>query len=219
MNGCGVGLYDRSAPERSAAHYVPMIRGQAEALIPLVQEVLAEANTSFADLDMIAVSKGPGAFTGLRVGLSAARSFALALDIPLAGVSTLDVLASAFFAGNTLEDGKTLGVLIETKRSDYYFQSFMPGGAPHSEPQALESQTLQDIVMANDITLIGDALERFESEMGTKPRCIDGYAHLNPLTLAILGYERLLEGRIDAHPLYLRGADVSQPKAATRILV
>jgi tRNA threonylcarbamoyladenosine biosynthesis protein TsaB len=72
----------------------PMTRGQAERLAPLVAETMEEAALSFPALDRIAVTTGPGSFTGLRVGLAFARGLALALGKPCVGLSSLEVLAS-----------------------------------------------------------------------------------------------------------------------------
>lgn len=67
-------------------------RDQAQILVPMTVGILKKANLSFSDLDAIAVSVGPGSFTGVRVGISTARSLGLALDIPAIGLSTLDIL-------------------------------------------------------------------------------------------------------------------------------
>ncbi|SMO94809.1 tRNA threonylcarbamoyl adenosine modification protein YeaZ [Thalassovita litoralis] len=67
-----------------------MPRGQAERLLPLLEEVLAEAGKTFTDLTRIAVGTGPGNFTGIRISVAAARGLAMALDIPAIGVSLLD---------------------------------------------------------------------------------------------------------------------------------
>src|SRR6266404_2143129 len=68
-------------------------RGRAERLMPMIESALAEAGADFADLDRVAVTTGPGSFTGVRVGIAAARGLALALDIPAVGVRSLDALA------------------------------------------------------------------------------------------------------------------------------
>lgn len=70
-----------------------MKRGQAERLMPLLQEILAEANTTFADLDAIGVGVGPGNFTGIRISVSAARGLALGLAIPAVGVSAFAAIS------------------------------------------------------------------------------------------------------------------------------
>ena len=76
-----------------ARHLQPMARGQSEALLPMVAAVMAEAGLAFADLDLLAVTVGPGTFTGIRIGLAAARGLALATGLPLAGIATTEAVA------------------------------------------------------------------------------------------------------------------------------
>ncbi|WP_085341006.1 tRNA (adenosine(37)-N6)-threonylcarbamoyltransferase complex dimerization subunit type 1 TsaB [Aquidulcibacter paucihalophilus] len=91
LNACSVAVL-RSG-EVLVSRVEPMAKGQAERLAPMVGEVLAEAGVTAPQIDRIAVTRGPGAFTGLRIGLAFARGFALALDRPCLGISTLEVLA------------------------------------------------------------------------------------------------------------------------------
>jgi tRNA threonylcarbamoyladenosine biosynthesis protein TsaB len=72
---------------------LPMARGHAEAVAPLARDVMAEAGVAFSDLRRLAVTTGPGSFTGVRVGLAFQRAMAVALAIPCVGVSTLEALA------------------------------------------------------------------------------------------------------------------------------
>src|SRR5688572_15787898 len=108
-----------------AAESLPMARGHAEALMPLIARVMAEANTPFGDLDRVAVTTGPGSFTGLRVGISAARGIALASGKPAFGLTTLAAFAAPYIAG---DDTLSLAVAIDARHEHVYLQVFGPGG-------------------------------------------------------------------------------------------
>ena len=85
-----------------------MSRGQSEALMPMIKEVMRDADMTFDRLDGIAVCRGPGAFTGLRIGLSAARGLALATSKPCIGIGTFDALATQAFHHPKVKTGHTL---------------------------------------------------------------------------------------------------------------
>lgn len=91
LDACSVALVDDDAALAMLSE--TMTRGQAERLAPMAREAMQEAGRTFKDVDRIAVTVGPGSFTGVRVGLSFARALALALDKPCVGVSTLEALA------------------------------------------------------------------------------------------------------------------------------
>src|SRR4051812_18694458 len=92
---CAVALarFDADRIEILARGAESIGRGHAERLLPIIESVLSQAGCSFHDLDRVAVTVGPGSFTGVRVGIAAARGLALALNIPAVGVGTLDALA------------------------------------------------------------------------------------------------------------------------------
>ncbi|TNJ47696.1 tRNA (adenosine(37)-N6)-threonylcarbamoyltransferase complex dimerization subunit type 1 TsaB [Phaeobacter sp. B1627] len=98
----------------------PMARGQAERLMPLLEEVLAEGGASYGDLQAIGVGIGPGNFTGIRISVSAARGLALGLDLPAIGVSSLD--AQAFGQTGTVISS------LDARRDHLYLQ--IADGAP-----------------------------------------------------------------------------------------
>lgn len=116
IRGCGVAILD-SATGACTSLFEETDRGQAERLIPMIDEVIHKAGISINEIDRIAVTKGPGSFTGVRIGLSAAAALGLALSIPVLGFSTLElVLEQNGAIPNAL-------ALIDTKRGDFYGQT------------------------------------------------------------------------------------------------
>ncbi len=204
-------------PSGAAAHKsVPMERGQAEQLLPLVQEGLEEAGLAYADLGAIISTVGPGAFTGLRIGLSVAKSLALALDIPLYGCTSLQTLAYGY--AQDAKPAKDIAVILETKRKDFYFQRFDPQAQPLSKPSALPGAEI--LPQLKGTIAIGDALERFQAAHG-KIEAQAGYELIAPDKIAAAFLEQGAGHFLftpGAEPLYLRGADVSYSKAKPRIL-
>ncbi|NGM44754.1 tRNA (adenosine(37)-N6)-threonylcarbamoyltransferase complex dimerization subunit type 1 TsaB [Rhodobacter sp. SGA-6-6] len=105
----------------------PMQKGQAERLVPMLEEVLAEGGIGWADLRRIAVGIGPGNFTGVRISVATARGLALALDIPAVGVTRLEALAHGL--------PRPLRVIEDARQGLAYVQDF-PGGPARLEPLA-----------------------------------------------------------------------------------
>ncbi|MHB8528406.1 MAG: tRNA (adenosine(37)-N6)-threonylcarbamoyltransferase complex dimerization subunit type 1 TsaB [Caulobacteraceae bacterium] len=118
----------------------PMIRGHQERLAPMVGEVVEAAGLSFGAIEMLAVTVGPGSFTGLRVGLAFAKGLCLALSRPLAGVGVLEAMAAS-----TGGSGPRAAV-IDAGRGRVYLQLFV-GDAPAGGPETL---ALQDAVQRLD---------------------------------------------------------------------
>lgn len=107
-----------------------MAQGQAERIFPAIDELLARNGLAYKDLTRIAVTTGPGSFTGLRIGLSGARGLGLALGIPVIGVPSL--LALSLTA-----QCDPVAVLLDARRDEAYFQLFSGSGIPVGEPQLL----------------------------------------------------------------------------------
>ena len=167
-----------------------MPRGQGEALIPLIQDMLNQSNLTPTDINQIAVAIGPGSFTGVRIAMATARGMALALDIPIYGTTTLE--ASAFQTS-----GKTLSVL-DTKRGDFYTQLFQDGN-PLEEPQI---RTTEQIKTLSDISLVGSSAQSLSEQTGIPVQNI-------PLSSAVAIAFSALTHKREAIPYYLRDADVS----------
>jgi tRNA threonylcarbamoyladenosine biosynthesis protein TsaB len=104
----------------------PMAQGQAERIFPAIDELLARNTTSYGDLTRLAVTTGPGSFTGLRIGLAAARGLGLALEIPVIGVPTLFAISLGGPPGS-------FTVSLDAKRGEAYVQSFRALAEPADE--------------------------------------------------------------------------------------
>lgn len=208
MNGCGAGVWAQGG-KIAAARSMAMERGQAEALVPLVEDVMREAGMSYDELDMIAATVGPGTFTGLRVGLSAAKAMGLALGIPVAGITTLDVIARQFYE----EHKSACAVLIETKREDFYFQMFGADGKAISKAEAISGAEAAKRIAGKDLVLAGDAVGRF-SPFAPGMKAVE-IALPDPLALCRMAAEGLGGA---AEPVYLRAPDTTTSKTPQRRL-
>jgi tRNA threonylcarbamoyladenosine biosynthesis protein TsaB len=132
LDACAAAVLDTGSSRLIARESQPMKRGHAEALMPLIARVMKEAGLPFAALDRVAVTAGPGSFTGLRVGLSAARGFALATGKAAVGLTTL----SAYAAPVVSESGEQPVITAIDARHDHvYFQAVNGDGSGLVTPQ------------------------------------------------------------------------------------
>jgi len=132
----------------------PMARGHAEALAPMVEEVARALNGGLDSLDRIAVTIGPGSFTGIRVGVAMARAMGLALEIPVVGVSTL-----AAFAAPMLSAPRpgVIAAAVDARHGSIYFQLFDQTGRPLGPPRCDSLRECVRGIGAGPALLSGDA--------------------------------------------------------------
>jgi tRNA threonylcarbamoyl adenosine modification protein YeaZ len=131
LEACSVGVAAGGRPPVTFSELIG--RGHAERLFPRVAAAMSEAGLAFADLDRIAVTVGPGSFTGLRVGIAAARGFALAAGRPAVGIGTLAVIAAT---ARRLAGDVPVLALLDARRGEAYGQAFAADGSPLSPPEA-----------------------------------------------------------------------------------
>src|SRR5262245_54986954 len=127
LDACAAAVLDTDRNEVIAQESQAMKRGHAEALMPLVSRVMKESGVAFAALDRIASTTGPGSFTGLRVGLSAARGIGLAAGKPVVGITTL----TAYAAPHVSEHGEHPIISAIDARHDHVYLQVVSG---HGEP-------------------------------------------------------------------------------------
>ncbi|MDH5747757.1 MAG: tRNA (adenosine(37)-N6)-threonylcarbamoyltransferase complex dimerization subunit type 1 TsaB [Rhodospirillales bacterium] len=199
-----------------------MNRGQAEALMPLVMEVMS--GNDFAGLDLLAVTTGPGAFTGLRIGLAAARGLAVASGLPCLGITTLEAVAEAVPA--TEREGKRVMVAIATKRADLYLQLFSHDLRPLGDPEVLPPQDLGAFMMRADrngpsLLVTGDgAVDAIAAltEAGLEAAATTAPGYPDAACVAAIAARRWHPGDRIGHPLplYLRPPEASVPQNGGR---
>jgi tRNA threonylcarbamoyladenosine biosynthesis protein TsaB len=221
MSGCGACFFD-AASNHEYFESSPMARGQAEQLVPMISRVLQVAGRKYSEIDAIVTTVGPGAFTGLRIGLSAAKSLALALDVPAFGITTLQILALQHARRREMHGD--MMVLVETKREDFYAQIFDAHGTPVSEARAIEAADVEALARGKKMNFVGDAVARFQSTLRAfengwifDARPILPDTALMARILAEEGGDSPLLYR-QLEPVYMRGPDVSTPKKPQRVI-
>src|SRR2546430_12635695 len=132
LEACSAAVLDTEQGGVLASESIPMARGHAEALMPLVARMMSTAMLEFLDLDRIAVTVGPGSFTGLRVGVSAARGIAVAAGKPAIGLTTLAAFAAPYIAA---DDVTPLVAAIDARNNQVYMQLFGNGGRTLIQPK------------------------------------------------------------------------------------
>jgi tRNA threonylcarbamoyladenosine biosynthesis protein TsaB len=138
--------------------YEARTTGHAERLFPMITEVLEGTGLTFADIDRIAVTLGPGTFTGVRVGIAAARGFALASGKPVVGANSLAVMAhrADLLVGRELA-GRALAVAVDARRGAIYFQFFGKGLAAVSEAQLTTPEEAAEMIGGQSVLAVGSA--------------------------------------------------------------
>jgi tRNA threonylcarbamoyladenosine biosynthesis protein TsaB len=188
--------------------------GQAEALMPMVDAVMGRSGLLPGKLGLIAATVGPGSFTGIRVGLAAARGIALATGAQLVGVSSFEAVAAGLGWPECAES-RSLLIAIESRREDIYVQLFdrtcIPVGHPAAVMPAALAQMVHTAVGAVPLLIAGDAAHRAACVLSD---CMDVVARENSAPDAVgvwrAGLDRWCDGAVDPpRPLYLRPPDVT----------
>ena len=170
-----------------------MLRGQAERLIPAIQDLFKQAGKNVNELTGVAVGVGPGSFTGVRVALATARGFSLALGVPVYGVSSLE--AYAYGAGEDVL------VALDTKRGDFYVAGYNKDLEEVFEPRVM---SMNEIKILNPKLIASDMPSAFVDE-GFRIRENDFSLSEQIAKIALMRGEE----NLPAEPMYLRDADVT----------
>jgi len=215
LAACAAAVLDTAYGGILASESLPMIRGHAEALIPLVARVMQQSDMTFRDLDRIAVTTGPGSFTGLRVGLAAARGFGVATGLPVVGMSTLSVYAAPHL---TADSQTPVVAAIDARHQHVYLQVFGPAGqtviAPRLAPlrEAIRAASeAPSCLVGSAARAVADGLAKF----APVPPSVDARGAPDIAWVAQIGAVTP-EPKSPPAPLYLRAPD-AQPQNAAQL--
>lgn len=209
MAACSVALL-KAGQGTPIQNFEPMARGHAEDVFPMIEAVMAEADCDFNDLSKIAVTLGPGSFTGVRAGIATARGLALATHVPLAGVSSLAVMARGCVRRlAALQVEGAFAIAHDARRNEIYVQAFGADGESLSEAQLLPSENALETLPTGITLIAGSGAAALISE-GAKQdrRLVAVLPNLLPeaADLALIAVTMEPQDRPPA-PIYLRPPD------------
>jgi tRNA threonylcarbamoyladenosine biosynthesis protein TsaB len=186
-----------------------MAQGHAEALMPMIERVMADAGVAYAALDRIAVTVGPGSFTGVRVGIATARGLALATDAPVIGLTVTETLA-AMAAERQADTTVALPILavVDSKRGDVFAQAFAPDLRARGEIEVVAVDRLPTWIGPGMVIVVGDGTDAALAALGPRAARSPAAPICAPATLARLAAERTPDPR-GALPIYGRAPDVT----------
>jgi len=215
LEACSAAVLDAEQGAVLASESIPMVRGHAEALMPLIARVMSDAMLEFVDLDRIAVTVGPGSFTGLRVGVAAARGIAVAAGKPAVGLTTLAAFAAPYIAA---DDVSPLIAAIDARNDQVYMQLFGSAGRSLISPRIAPVRDAVRVATRGPARLVGSGAAMIAAawpsneqrpsvvDAARAPR-IDWVAQLGAAAAQALSLPK---------PLYLRAPD-AQPQDGAQL--
>jgi len=206
-SSCSVALWAEGV---KACRAKAMERGHAEALMPMVVEVMAETGVAFRDVDLMAVTVGPGSFTGLRIGLAAARGMALAAGLPCFGVTSFEAVAESIDPGRYV--GRMILAALDSKRGDIFAQAFGTVDRPLGPPVTVSADDLPRLIPTGSTVVAGSAADtaaRVLSDVGIQAVAATPVVPV-AAAVATIAARRRGDGEkflLPPSPLYLRPPD------------
>jgi tRNA threonylcarbamoyl adenosine modification protein YeaZ/ribosomal-protein-alanine acetyltransferase len=203
MAACSACVYDVGAGKVLASQVAYMDRGQAEALAPMVQDVMQAAGIAYSSLSRVVVTIGPGTFTGVRIGLSFARGLGVALSIPVVGINSLAAIAC-----NETSKANPIIVASDARGNDIYLGTFDAGGDELTSPAIVRLDDIRDVLPRDVCHILGSGADAVLKHVAH----IRSTAGDLPIAANFVGYAVKLHPTDAApEPLYLRPPDVKLP--------
>jgi tRNA threonylcarbamoyl adenosine modification protein YeaZ/ribosomal-protein-alanine acetyltransferase len=206
MAACSVCVYDAGSGLVLGSRHEFMDRGQAEALAPMVQETMGLAGAAFKDLARIAVTTGPGTFTGVRIGLAMARGLGVALNIPMTGINSLAAIACNETTGDL-----PITVAVDARANEIYFAAYDASGHELTAPVIVTLADAHKFIPSNPVRILGTAADLLLDK--TDKRHVRSDAGDLPIAANFVKLAASIPvSSVPPEPLYLRPPDV-KPQA------
>jgi tRNA threonylcarbamoyladenosine biosynthesis protein TsaB len=206
LDACAAGILDTTSSRLIAHESLLMKRGHAEALMPLIARVMAGSGIGFLELDRVAVTTGPGSFTGLRVGLSAARGIGLAAGKPVVGITTLTAYAAPVVSRNA---GHPVISAVDARHDHLYYQVVSSDGGSLVRPRVAPIAEVLEAAQFGAPHIVGNAAELLAARWpadAPQPVQVDAQPAPEISWLAWLGVAVDPAAAL-ARPYYLRAPD------------
>ena len=190
----------------------------ASNLTLFIEEVIQSAALTYPDLDAVAVSKGPGSYTGLRIGVSTAKGLCYALEKPLIAIETLRMMAAGFAAEYPGYPG-LICPMIDARRMEVYtsiFNSNLDVVEPTSA-KIIDEESFSDLLSQHKITFIGDGAAKCAEALQAPNAAFNDLNYNSSKYMCALAHEAYLSGSFEDvayfEPFYLKDFVVTQPKS------
>ena len=185
----------------------------AEKLTPFITETIKESKINLNDLSAIAIGKGPGSFTGLRIGVSSAKGLCFGLDVPLISVPTLEILANA-----TKIDNGFIIPLLDARRQEVYTAVFNEKYQFVKETfnHILDENSFSEYLKENKVVFLGDGATKTKEIIGNKNAIFLNDFHPSAKEMMTLAYKKFLNNDFEDvayfEPFYLKDFYVTPSK-------
>lgn len=190
-------------------------KSHASLLTVFIGEILAEAGIKPADLEAIAVSKGPGSYTGLRIGVSAAKGIAFGANVPLIGIDTLLSMFHGLEADGTAET-RLFCPMLDARRMEVYHAIYDSKGnvVKPISAEVIDENSFSDIPEEKELVLFGDGMEKIRKVLKRKNVTFADY-NISASHMRVPAYEAFESGKLEDiayfEPFYLKDFIATKP--------
>ena len=203
-----------------AEKYINQPKAHASLLARYISDILEENNITMADCSAVAVSKGPGSYTGLRVGVSCAKGLCYGASKPLISVCTLATIAQGAIDNNLFagEGNYTIVPMIDARRMEVYTANFNSKGEQLTKVEAkiLDETSYAELLAAGPVLFTGNGAEKFRELVGNNPNAHFAPQQPHASSMRIIAAEKLEKGEFEDNayfePFYLKDFVAGKPK-------